>query len=251
MSEEPGKPTEQDRNDREGGQDGLGGLFFDGLPVMAAVVTVITQPFAQESMRSMFLLPEWLPIVIAIVVSGLLALYKLGIVRRAAGRECAICAPLLMLVIFSAYATGNNIVYYAKEGYTRPEPAAKPTGEPPPALVRERDLLKQQLQSAEELINALRKALNMPAPAEGKPQSAIPGPLAILQALAVPAANAQEPRKPAPGGTTSRPPDRQQLENLLRKYDAEQRKLDQKLDEVQRSRQQPRETEQRPLIKSW
>ena len=56
---------EADRSDQ-----GTAGVFFDGLPAMAGIVTVVAQPFAQDSLRNVLELPHWVPVVIAVRVSG-------------------------------------------------------------------------------------------------------------------------------------------------------------------------------------
>jgi hypothetical protein len=232
---------------------GLGRLFFDGLPAMAGIVTVITQPFAQDSMRAMFWLPDWLPIVVAVTVSGLLAVYKVRFVRGSSPGECAICVPVLMLIIFSAYATGNNVVYYMKEGYSR---AATPSGassEELTTLQRERDILHQQLQSAQELIATLRRALGLPEPSEATPHSSLPSLLGALPGIAAARAHAQEPSRSTPDRPRGEAPradklDVKRLEEALKRYEAQQQQLNRNLKAIQKEPAQPSPP---PLIKSW
>lgn len=50
--------------------DSLTHLFLSDLPGMAGIVTVVSQPFAQESLREVAQLPAWLPVTVALVVSG-------------------------------------------------------------------------------------------------------------------------------------------------------------------------------------
>ncbi len=89
-------------------------------------------------------------------------------------------------MIFSAYVTGNNVVYYTKEGYSRPGVTSGASSAELEALKTERDLLNQRLQ------------------------------------------------------------------DLLKKYDAQQRELDRKLEETQKE-QEKTQTQQQPppLLKSW
>lgn len=220
-------------------------VFLSDLPGMAGIVTVITQPFAQESLRAVLRLPEWIPVVVALGISGLLAFYKVLIVRRSGARECAICVPIVMLVVFAAYATGNNLVYYAKEGLTQPMPA-----EQVGALKRERDLLEQQLRNAEQTITTFRRALNLPEAPASKPSSAVPPASAWARLFGVPRAEAQD-RRPAPrAGGRSQSVDLQRLQQELRKFDMEQQQLKEKLESIKPEVSKPRE-QQQPLIKSW
>jgi hypothetical protein len=221
-------------------------VFLSDLPSMAGIVSVITQPFAQESLRAVLRLPDWIPVVVALGISGLLALYKILIVRGSGARECAICVPIVMLLVFAAYATGNNVVYYAKEGLTHPMSTEQAS-----ALKRERDILEQQLRSAQQAITTLRLALNLPAPADRKPTSALPPASAWTRLFGVPRAEAQD-RRPEPRDRV-RPQnvDRQRLQEELRKFDVEQRQLKDKLDSIKPEIGTPKEQQPQPLIKSW
>jgi hypothetical protein len=225
-------------------EGGIGRVFLDGLPAMAGIVTMITQPFAQESLHESLGLPVWFPVAVAVTVSGLLAAYKMFVMRHSAPRECAICIPILMLVIFSAYATGNNVVYYAKEGYTKAA-AAAPSPEDLAILKQQRDILQQQLQNANSLIESLSQALNVPA---GKPGAAVPTFLSGLVPWNPAAAYAQEPRRtPAEPRATERV-DVQQLREKLRQYEIRQQQLTKELEKAKR---EEKESPQQRLIKSW
>ena len=230
---------------RGGRDDGLRLVFFEELTSMTVIVTVITQPFAQESMRAMFGLPAWLPIIIALGVSGLLAvyrMYRMRIVHRSTPWECAICVPLLACVIFSGYATGNNVIFYTMEGYTKDTKG--PTAEARvAALASERDILKRQLESARGAIGALRHALGLPA-TEDKPSSSLSVPSRLLGFLAAGPAYAQT------GRTALDAVKLRQLEEILKKHEAESRKLENQLDRIKQD-ERGRATSQQPLIKSW
>jgi hypothetical protein len=239
MSDETPLPTDR---------DSLTQVFLGDLPGMAGIVTVITQPFAQESLRTALRLPDWIPFVIALGISALLAFYRLLIVRRSGRRECVICVPVVMLVVFAAYATGNNLVYYAKEGLTAPMSTDQVA-----ALKHERDLLEQQLRNAEDVIAKMRRALDLPGAPDTKPSSALPRTSAWARLFGVGSAEAQD-RRPEPRSPRARPEttERQRLQQELRKYDIEQRQLKERLETVKPDISRPREQQQQqPLIKSW
>lgn len=226
--------------------DRLTQVFFSDLPGMAGIVTVVTQPFAQESMRTVLRLPEWIPIVVALGISALLALYKILIMRRSAAPARAICVPFVALVVFAAYATGNNVVYYAKEGLMQPLSAEQAA-----TLKRERDNLEQQVKNSEELIGKMRRALGV-----GEPEktSARPEPSAWARLFGVPPAEAQpQPRRPEARDTARTPGnDLQRLKDELRKFDVEQRQLKERLETIKPDVGKAREQQQQqPLIKSW
>lgn len=231
--------------------DGLRTLFFDGLPTMIGIVTLISQPFAQDSLRAMFGSqrepPTWPPILVAALASLLLAVYRLRIVRRASAPQCAICVPVLALIIFASYATGNNAVFFAKQGYLHAGAEQEMT-----ALRQERDVLQEKLKTAEATLMTISQALGVPAPGGGTPQSAAPSRLGFLRRLGPEAAYAQAPR-PQPG--ESRRPEKidvQKLQDALRGYQKQQEVLDQRLKEIKQQQEKARETQQQPpLIKSW
>jgi hypothetical protein len=238
--------TDPARNDRG---DGLTQVFLSDLPAMAGIVTIVTQPFAQESLRAVVGLPAWAPFAIAFGVSGLLAFYKLLVVRRSGTRECALCVPIVMLVVFAAYATGNNVVYYAKEGLTQPISSEQAT-----ALKRERDLLEAQLKNAEELIDTMRRALGVAEPGSGRPSSSAPAPSWWARLFQPTEAAAQDRRPPPPPRDRMRTPaaDAQRLRQELRKYDIEQRQLKERLETIRPDPTRPAaQQQQQPLIKSW
>lgn len=246
MNHDPRPAAERPGSDA----DGLRALFFDGLPTMIGIVTLISQPFAQDSLRAMFGSqsepPKWPPILVAALGSLLLAVYRLWIVRRSSAPQCAICVPVLALIIFASYVTGNNAVFFAKQGYLRPGAEEEIT-----ALRQERDVLQEKLKTAEGTLTTISQALNVPAPGGGKPQSAVPSRLGFLRTLGPEEAYAQEPR---PQPSESRRPEKidvQKLQDALRGYEKQQEVLDQRLKEI-KQQQKARETQQQPpLIKSW
>ena len=213
---------------------------------MVGIVTLISQPVVQA--KTSLEWPGWLPYAVAIVVSGLLAYYRINVIRRSVASESAILMPLLTLVIFSAYVTGNNVVYYTKEGYSRPGATGGASGAELEALKTERELLQQKLQSAEELIRILRQAV---PGAGGKAQSFLPSLPATLGILGPDTAWAQEP--PAqPGGRRPEKPTPKQVQDMLKKYDAQQQDLDRKLKEAGKaSGKTPAQQQLQPLLKSW
>lgn len=57
-------------------------LMLKEAPILAGIVTIVAQPFAQISETYHLTLPDWLPLVVAAVVSSLLALYYVRTARR-------------------------------------------------------------------------------------------------------------------------------------------------------------------------
>jgi hypothetical protein len=230
----------------EQGDVGLGDVFSSGLPSMVGIVVAVAQPAVQA--RDSLGWPAWLAYALALAASSALAYYRIRILRRSAPGECVILVPLLALVIFSAYVAGNNVVFYTKEGYSRPAPGAGPTNADLSALRTETDLLNQKLQNAEEVIKALRQVV---PGAAGKAQTPLSlfSPIGTL--LRPDSAWAQGPVR-QPEERRQEKPTPQQVHEMLKDYDARQRDLDQKLKATQTDKEKSRMQQQTPpLLKSW
>jgi hypothetical protein len=78
--------------------------------IMAGVVTMVSQPFAQIELQNSLGLPPHVPIYIAIAVSVLLAAYQVFGVQRARMGEGLCMAPLVALIVFSSYVGTNHVV---------------------------------------------------------------------------------------------------------------------------------------------
>lgn len=231
---------------------GLRQLFLEGLPTMVAIVTAIVQPITQmtcvEGKCRSWEFPDWTPVVVAAVASFLLAFYRVRIVRRAALFECMICVPLLMLMIFCGAAAGNNVVNYSKQGITGELGRLNRKLE---TLEDERNILEQKLQKTEELVGTLRRAVDLPQASEAKPRSSVPSLLGMLRAFMAGEVYAQEPRA-QPGDRRREQLNVQQLQEALKKYEGEQRRLDQELEKIRQEREKGRETPPpQPLFKKW
>jgi len=257
MTEEKGS-TPQSLSEL-GKNGGFGGLFFEGLPTMTGIVTIVAQPFAQDSMKKMFALPEWLPALIALAAAGLLALYRIRIVKKSGFAECAILCPILVFIIFSAYVGGNNVVYYAKEGVSRTGVESVSTGKAEEETLatqkKQIEILSAQLQNANEMIKKLSTALNLSQsePVKGEHPSVsslfrLPGLLGVERAYA-------QERESQPGEIREpSTPDTERLRELqeqLKRYEQTQQNVDKKLQDLQKEQQKPPQKQEAPLIKSW
>jgi hypothetical protein len=257
MSNESLPPTAASLPGTGRGAD-FGGVFFEGLPMMIGIVTAITQPFAQTTMQEMFRLPNWLPIFVALVVSGVLAVYRLAIVRGSRPKEYAICAPLLALLIFSGYVTGNNAVHYAKEGITKSGAGSQEkTGGEIDILREQNQKLLKQLQRADKLLEQIGKAIGISG-SETKSEG-MPGKTksSFLGMFIAGAAHAAEPvTAPTKGATDPSPRmptkiERQELNQALKDYLGERKAFDKELKELKTEEQKAKDSPSIPLIKSW
>jgi len=246
------EPSRAPRHEPQGtaGDNGVGRVFFDGLPMMVAIVTVVSRPFVQKATLTMLGLPLWFPHLLAIAVAALLSTCNIWLVRRAPVTEAAILMLVLTLVGFSAYATGNNVVDYANEGSTRADVADEPASEELASLRSERDVLDRRLQAARDVIGTLRRAIGPPGPRSSVPRSSRSSLHAVRRAVLVTDAHAQTARPQPPAPRTERP-SMQQAEEALQKCDQQQRELDQELETLRERREQTRAPrEQRRLLKS-
>jgi hypothetical protein len=168
----------------------------------------------------------------------------------------------MMLVVFAAYATGNNVVYYAKEGFSNPMSSDQVS-----ALKRERDILEEQLRNAQQAVATLRQALDLPPTTPDSRRGAVapPDPSAWSRFFGVSIAEAQN--RGSGGGrsrsddrdrdrtadrdrTTDRESaDRQRLKEELRRFDQNQRELEERRQSV-KPETRTKDKDQ-PLLKSW
>jgi hypothetical protein len=223
------------------------GIFQKGstqVALMASVVTVVSQPFAQSKVQTLLGLPEMFPVIVAIVVSVLLAAYQVFAVQRAKPIEGMIMVPLVALIVFSSYAGTNQ---FFANGQT---PAANPADK----IAQERlQNLEAQLDLQKRLNDHLLKAAglassdNPQARSSHAPQTrngirdAIDKALGILIAPAY----AQDDR-PA----RMQEAERKRLEAQLRDARLKQLKLE---DEQRRLQKLPHNGQpaKPPLLKSW
>jgi hypothetical protein len=242
-----------------GKNGGFGSLFFEGLPTMTGIVTIVAQPFAQDSMKKMFAIPEWLPALIALAAAGLLALYRMRIVRKSGLSECAICCPILVFIIFSAYVSGNNVVYYAKEGVSKASvqnvTTAKVDEESVAKQNEEVRILRSQLENANVMIKKLASALNIsqsaPAPEKHSSLSSVFKLAGLSWEDTAYAQNPQPERGESDRSGTIDQQRLQQLQEELKKYQQSQQTADKELKNLQQQQQKPPQPPRAPLIKSW
>jgi hypothetical protein len=227
----------------------LNEMFLRDGAAMAGIVALVAQPFAQNSLKELLQIPDWLPLVVAIGVSALLALYKMKFVVKASFSECCLIVPMVALVVFSLYATGNNVAYYTQLGLDKPVHAVDHADAH--ELTVENELLKQQLNNANEAIEALRRAVEPAGNSDGKhsEQNAeskiVAGLGRLLNSLIAPATAQEVSPDPKPSVPSN------ELGKILRKYE-EQKALIEK--DLKRNQAQPGNAEQprlqRQLLKS-
>lgn len=210
--------------------------------LMAGIVTTVSQPFAQSFVQEILGISQFFPVMVAGVVSVLLAFYQVFVVQRARLMEGLMLAPLVALIVFSSYAGTNQML--AKD----PLPATE-LSRLDAQRIRN---LEAQISIQKELNEQLLRAAGLAA---GSPQAATPsapltrqdatGLLDRLLAQVIPAAQAQ--------GTGARPgveEERRRLEARL--FEARQRQLALEAEQKRLAQAATRVPMQRPpLLKSW
>lgn len=141
-------------------------LMLKEAPLLAGIVTLVTQPFAQLRTHYSSTLPDWSPLLIAAIISTLLAFYYIRTVRRTPREESLILIPLVILILFSGSLGANNVVKAAAQGTA--------TSDAAPSV--ESNKLRERLQSLEAQLEleiaegrVLRKALGLQASLADKP----------------------------------------------------------------------------------
>lgn len=138
-------------------------LLLKETPVLAGVITIVAQPFAQIHQRYPNHLPDWLPLLIAAIVSALLSLYYVNKIKKTPREESLFLIPLVMMILFSGSIGANNLVDAATRGSQRPE-AIKEIDASGTFLRAQLKNVEQQLQIELERGRVFQKALNLQEP---------------------------------------------------------------------------------------
>jgi len=88
-------------------------LFQNGstqVGVMVGIVAAVSQPFARAEILGIN------PLIVAIIVSCLLAIYQIRLVQKAAIGECVILVPIVAAIMFSMSLGTNNLVANLRRG---------------------------------------------------------------------------------------------------------------------------------------
>lgn len=212
--------------------------------LMAGVVTMVSQPFAQSRMQELLGLAVWVPVVIAVAVSVLLAAYHVFAIQRVKVMEGVILMPLVAMILFSSYAGTNQL--FASD----PQQTASAADKTAAARMLN---LEEQLNLQREINTQLIKALGLPPeenmqgriPEAPPMRSGLRGVLErVVDFLIAPAYG--QAGKPA----NMQDEQRRQLEAQLRNARAQQGKL-----ELERRRLEQASSNnanrKAPLLKSW
>lgn len=236
-------------------------LMLKELPVLAGVVTVVAQPFAQIRQHYEESLPDWLPLLVAAVVSGLLAVYFVRTVRKTSREEALFMIPLLMLMVFSGSIGANNLVESAAGG-GQPREAARGVEVREAHLRAQLGNAEKQLEIERERGRLMRKALGLPeldATGNGSVEAPKVSAVERLLGALIADASAQEgaapaprPAEKAPVGKKATPATDEEWRRKIAEFDRQQRTLKQQEAQLKHSDDGGRTNRTvRPLWKSW
>lgn len=196
-------------------------LFQNGTAQVGGMVTSITlvgQAFANLHIHS-----AAAPLA-AFVFATLLAVYQVSIIQKAPRRSCFLLIPIATLILFALSYAGNNTIA---------PPADTGPLEQELALAKaELELQQRQLATANGLIAQFQQALAPRPPADGDPQTLeqpVPGPAEQLLDGLIRTAAAQ---------ITTSVANQQQLSQAIKAYQAQQAKLQQEQQALDRKRRE-------------
>lgn len=231
------KSTQPDRPAEDKAGDSIFQKGSTQVGIMAGIVTMVSQPFAQTKIQTMLGLSQSVPIVVAIMVSALLAAHHVFAVQRARVLEGLLLMPLVGMIVFSSYAGTNQL--FASES-------------PPAADLARLNNLEAQLNLQKQLNDQLIKALGIiPAETVQERSQAVPqthnGVSEVfdkLLGLFIKPAYGQDDRQ-----RRAQDEERRRLEALLRNSRLQQERLENERRRLEASR--GTKPHKPPLLKSW
>jgi hypothetical protein len=117
-------------------------LMLTDAPWVATVIMGISQPFAQ--LRETIGLPVYMPLVVAVVASLLVAAYWVNVEQRAKPAQSLLIIPVVAMMLFSASIGANNVVKAAAAGKQSTSDTTS-AAQRADSLQQQNDLLQQQL----------------------------------------------------------------------------------------------------------
>lgn len=202
--------------------------------VMAGFVTMVSQPFVQ--LRDVLGLAPYFPIIVAIVVSFLLAAYQVVRVQKACLSDCLILVPLVAMITFSSYVGTNQILQDEEPAVAQVDESKIQNLEAQiDNLLEKNELLRRLVDTSENAGTDMQSRSQVPARTGDK----------ILAFFISTANGASAPLSAE---------EKKALLEALRKKDAEAQKLRKALQQLKAEQEKPgnSKTKQKaPLLKSW
>lgn len=231
-------------------------LMLKEIPRLAAIVTIIAQPFGQFREHFGDIVPEATPLAVAALCSVLLAFFLVRSVKHSTLSQAAYTIPLITLIVFSGSLGANNVVDVARSG-NQPLPAQSAASPPSAAQPQIKDI-EEQLKLEQRKTDLLRQALGLPTeteqPARSDPSaSAATGAIsAVLNLLVTPAYGQQATTTTKTAGQPVRVAKSDpSLEKQLQELDRQTKSLQAKREALKTPEASQSSSTRRPLWKSW
>lgn len=194
-------------------------LMLTDTPWLATIIMGMAQPFAQ--LRETIGLPTYMPMLVALLISTLIALYWVVVEHRTRPGPSLLVVPVVAMLLFSASIGANNVVKAAATGPPASAPAAKD-------LETQKQLLEKELRIEREKNAILSSSVpNAPTGASSTSPNTAPGPGALLRWLAAPA-YAQTGELQPSGLTHEQVQKLKELEQQRREIEATRRAVEEK-----------------------
>jgi hypothetical protein len=231
-------------------------LMLKEIPRLAAIVTIIAQPFGQFREHFGDMVPEATPLAVAALCSVLLAFFLVRSVKHSTVSQAAYTIPLIALIVFSGSLGANNVVDVARSG-SSPLPAQS-AASPPSATQPQIKDIEEQLRLEQHKTDLLRQAIGLPPesdpPARSAPSAnAATGTVSAILNLFVTPAYAQQatPRTKTTAQSVRVAKNDPALLEKMQELDRQTRLLQAKRDSLKAQEASQSNSTRRPLWKSW
>jgi hypothetical protein len=213
--------------------------------VMVGIVNAISQPFSQSAVLNALSLTEWaesLPLLIAIVVSFMLAIYQTLVMQRTRISEALIVVPLVTGILFGMSLGANHLTADMINDSTNVEQdTSKDT-----LVSEQKKQLQKQLNDLQKQVALLDVASNEQQAVNSRKTRGIPGMDGLLAVTAAPSSEL-----PA----ASKSIDDTSQTSTDQKNNVDQKKIQRQIEELHKKMQalekQQRKPKPRSLYRSW
>ncbi len=213
--------------------------------VMVGIVNAISQPFSQSAVLNALSLTEWaesLPLLIAIVVSLMLAIYQTLVMQRTRISEALIVVPLVTGILFGMSLGANHLT----ADMINDSANIEQTTITDTVVSAQKKQLQIQLDDLQKQVALLDVSNNGQQPANSRKTRGIPGMDGFLAATTTPSSKSSVTLIPA---DSSYQPSTTQKKNVV------ETKIQQQIEELRRKMRALEELQRKPktrsLYRSW
>lgn len=233
--------------DNKGTNSNVMSVLFNNGPtqagVMVGIVNGISQPFSQSTVLKALNLTEWaesLPLLIAIVVSFMLAIYQTMVMQRTRISESLLVVPLVTGILFGMSLGANHLTADMINGSANVEQNTRED-----TLVSEqKKQLQKQLDDLQKQVALLDLANNGQQTVNSRKTRGIPGMDGLLAVTATP---------PSEAPVASISTDDTSQTSTNQKNNVDEKKIQRQIEELRRKMQALEKLQRKPksLYRSW